>query len=97
MYAEHHRRPWFGDVRPMSKGDVDRSVGTAQDPDGTEGTAMLAAAIPGDLPSRCRRSRSCSGALGLHQLRLEAPSCSAHELTAPDTEQSSHGLACHDC
>jgi hypothetical protein len=48
MYAEHHRRPWFGDVRPMSKGDVDRSVGTAQDPDGTEGTAMLAAAIPGE-------------------------------------------------
>jgi LuxR family maltose regulon positive regulatory protein len=30
--------------------------------------------------------------LGLHQLRLEASSCSAQELTAPDTEQSSHGL-----
>ncbi len=29
--------------------------------------------------------------LGLHQLRLEASSCSAQELTAPDTEQSSHG------
>ncbi len=28
--------------------------------------------------------------LGLHQLRLEASSCSAQELTAPDTEQSSH-------
>ena len=28
--------------------------------------------------------------LGLHQLRLEASSCSAQELTAPDTEQSCH-------
>ena len=29
--------------------------------------------------------------LGLHQLRLEASSCSAQELIAPDTEQSCHG------
>jgi LuxR family transcriptional regulator, maltose regulon positive regulatory protein len=29
--------------------------------------------------------------LGLHQLRPEASSCSAQELTAPDTEQSGHG------
>jgi hypothetical protein len=28
--------------------------------------------------------------LGLHQLRLEASSCPAQELTAPDTEISSH-------
>ncbi len=28
--------------------------------------------------------------LGLHQLRLETSPCSAQELTAPDTEQSSH-------
>jgi hypothetical protein len=28
---------------------------------------------------------------GLHQLRLEASSCSAEGLTAPGTEQSSHG------
>src|SRR5690348_15578357 len=35
--------------------------------------------------------------LGLHQLRLEASSCSAQELTAPDTEHPATGLACHDC
>jgi len=28
--------------------------------------------------------------LGLHQLCLEASSCSAKEVTAPDTERSSH-------
>ena len=35
--------------------------------------------------------------LGLHQLRLEASSCSAQELTAPDTEHPATGLACHGC
>jgi hypothetical protein len=35
--------------------------------------------------------------LGLHQLRLEASSCSAQELTAPDTEHPATGLACHSC
>src|SRR5580658_137593 len=52
MYAEHHRRRGFGDVRPMPRGDVDRSVGTAQNPDGTEGTLMLAAAIPDERAAR---------------------------------------------
>jgi len=35
--------------------------------------------------------------LGLHQLLLEASSCSAQELTAPDTEHPATGLACHGC
>src|SRR5690242_19001049 len=35
--------------------------------------------------------------LGLHQLRMEASSCSAQELTAPDMEHPATGLACHDC
>src|SRR5271154_5716352 len=36
----------------MSRGDVDRSVGTAPTRDGTEGTAMLAAAIPDERAAR---------------------------------------------
>ena len=49
------------------------------------GAAFDRGACPGRLGGR----RAI--ALGLHQLRLEASSCSAQELTAPDTEQSSHG------
>ena len=36
----------------MPGSDVDRSVRTAPDPDGTEGTAMLAAAIPDERAAR---------------------------------------------
>src|SRR5271154_6157815 len=36
----------------MSRGDVDRSVGTAPTRDGTEGTTMLAAAIPDERAAR---------------------------------------------
>src|SRR3984885_9556787 len=52
MYAQHHRRRRFGDVRPMPGDDVDRSVGTAQNPHGTEGTVMLPAAIPDERAAR---------------------------------------------